>query len=335
MPVSGQQPSDGNGDRNRHGHSEHDLYGGLWTELGQGTRQTSAFIQQLRLLYQRSIRAREQAQPHRPETDDPCEPQYSEDEELGGESPELESDYDTPSTSGVPSALTPLQFLPPHPCSFLQPGLSLVGRQKLLQMGLRRREEDWQVHVRLQGVELARGYVCGTMEARNVPGSKSPIVTFWEGHIVDDNKYTFFTNTWGASKAMDLRHWGKFEGFAALRAAVVTNQGRCGALERHPFIYMRWKEQFFVNVGQDCGLTIAGFYYVCMCRQTGAVRGYYYDPSSSPFQELDLTVEQQPAGGYAFSGYSFRTLLTDTHHGTCSKSRMRLGCPPWQLHLKM
>lgn len=69
---------------------------------------------------------------------------------------------------------------------------------------------------------------------------------------------------------------------------------------------MRWKEQFFVNVGQDCGLTIAGFYYVCMCRQTGAVRGYYYDPSSSPFQELDLTVEQQPAGGYAFSGYSFR-----------------------------
>jgi glucose-induced degradation protein 4 len=24
----------------------------------------------------------------------------------------------------------------------------------------------------------------------------------------------------------------------------------------------RWKEQYFVNVGVDCGLTIAGFYYV-------------------------------------------------------------------------
>lgn len=55
MPVSGQQPSDGNGDRNRHGHSEHDLYGGLWTELGQGTRQTSAFIQQLRLLVRSAV----------------------------------------------------------------------------------------------------------------------------------------------------------------------------------------------------------------------------------------------------------------------------------------
>lgn len=36
-------------------------------------------------------------------------------------------------------------------------------------------------------------------------------------------------------------------------------QGGCsGALAGHPYIYMRWKEQFFVGAGQDVGLTIAG-----------------------------------------------------------------------------
>jgi hypothetical protein len=72
---------------------------------------------------------------------------------------------------------------------------------------------------------------------------------------------------------------------------VVQHSGRCGQLERHPVIYMRWKEQFFVHsCQQDCGLTIAGFYYVALHRQTGQLRGFYYDPASSPFQELNLRV---------------------------------------------
>jgi hypothetical protein len=54
---------------------------------------------------------------------------------------------------------------------------------------------------------------------------------------------------------------------------------------------MRWKEQFFVHAcQQDCGLTIAGFYYVALHRLTGQLRGFYYDPASSPFQELNLRV---------------------------------------------
>ena len=42
----------------------------------------------------------------------------------------------------------------------------------------------------------------------------------------------------------------------------------------------RWKEKYFVNVGTDCGLTIAGFYYVCLSRSDGSVHGVYYDPNS-------------------------------------------------------
>lgn len=45
-------------------------------------------------------------------------------------------------------------------------------------------------------------------------------------------------------------------------------------------LVQRWKEQYFVNVGTDCGLTIAGFYYVCFSCSDGSINGYYYDPNS-------------------------------------------------------
>jgi hypothetical protein len=69
---------------------------------------------------------------------------------------------------------------------------------------------------------------------------------------------------------------------------------------------MRWKEQYFVNPASDCGLTIAGFYYVALCRRTGRVRGFYFDPSSSPFQELELKVDVGSRSGYGFSSSSIR-----------------------------
>lgn len=52
-------------------------------------------------------------------------------------------------------------------------------------------------------------------------------------------------------------------------------------------IFMRWKEQAFAKSGDDCGLTIAGFYYISLCRQTGDVEGEDHplqllSPDSSP-----------------------------------------------------
>lgn len=46
-----------------------------------------------------------------------------------------------------------------------------------------------------------------------------------------------------------------------------------------------------------CGLTISGFYYVCMRRSDGRVEGLYYDPMSSPYQCLML--ESQGRGKFA------------------------------------
>jgi hypothetical protein len=55
------------------------------------------------------------------------------------------------------------------------------------------------------------------MQALDVEGSAGPIDTFFEGHIVDDVHNTFWTQTWGASRETDLRHWSKFEGFAGIK----------------------------------------------------------------------------------------------------------------------
>ncbi|KAF9691085.1 hypothetical protein EKO04_010963 [Ascochyta lentis] len=42
-----------------------------------------------------------------------------------------------------------------------------------------------------------------------------------------------------------------------------------------------------------CGLTISGFYFVCLRRCDGSVEGLYYDPMSSPYQCLRLESEKR------------------------------------------
>lgn len=42
-----------------------------------------------------------------------------------------------------------------------------------------------------------------------------------------------------------------------------------------------------------CGLTISGFYYVCLRRSDGRVEGLYYDPMSSPYQCLMLESQRR------------------------------------------
>ena len=93
------------------------------------------------------------------------------------------------------------------------------------------------------------------------------------------------------------------------------------------WILMRWKERCFVTppgntpssdstrtiltstqpngpgsstgrIGSAAwGLTISGFYYVALNRLTGEIDGLYYDPSSKPFQELQMAPEGSPSPG--------------------------------------
>lgn len=60
-------------------------------------------------------------------------------------------------------------------------------------------------------------------------------------------------------------------------------------------------EKCFVTPSDaQSGLTISGFYYVCLRREDGYVEGLYYDPHSTPFQHLSLTPEKRMFPAYSF-----------------------------------
>ncbi|KAF3555629.1 hypothetical protein F2Q69_00017562 [Brassica cretica] len=109
-----------------------------------------------------------------------------------------------------------------------------------------------------------------------------------------------------ARREDDMRHWSKFPSFAPLQGQVESDGGRQLDLSNYPYIFMRWKEQYFVNVGTDCGLTIAGFYYVCFSCSDGSISGFYYDPNSSPFQKLELKTVNEGRSGFSFSSYELQ-----------------------------
>ncbi|EIE22456.1 hypothetical protein COCSUDRAFT_42757 [Coccomyxa subellipsoidea C-169] len=167
-------------------------------------------------------------------------------------------------------------------------------------------EEDWPVEIRVEDVNLQEGTLCGS-STWHLPNGKSPVVTSWEGEIIDNVNHSFVTQKWGATQQSDLKQWSKFPHFVPLRLNVLQRRGRCGYLRDYSHIYMRWKEQCFLNAGEDCGLTIAGFYYVCMCRKTGEVQGIYVDPHSTPNHHLSLRpCTQGGAGSQTFSAFQFR-----------------------------
>jgi len=51
-------------------------------------------------------------------------------------------------------------------------------------------------------------------EASNISSTMSPVVTFWEGEIIDCKAYFFWTKKWNATKSHDYDHWKKFKPFS-------------------------------------------------------------------------------------------------------------------------
>ncbi|VAH72107.1 unnamed protein product [Triticum turgidum subsp. durum] len=164
---------------------------------------------------------------------------------------------------------TAVQPSPPS-CSLLTAGRCFAGTQNVSSL---QKDEAWKVNVRIHGCDIEQGYLCGTMEA-----------------LAED----------------DVRHWSKFPSFTPLLSQIEADGGKSVELSNYPYIFMRWKEQYFVNVGVDCGLTIAGFYYVCFSCSDGSISGFYYDPNSSPFQKLELKCTNEKQSGFTFSSYELQ-----------------------------
>lgn len=65
--------------------------------------------------------------------------------------------------------------------------------------------------------------------------------------------------------------------------------------------WMHQGDAVMAETGEGCGLTISGFYYVCLRREDGGIEGLYCDPDSSPYQHLKLG----RVGGGVFPTWSF------------------------------
>jgi hypothetical protein len=65
-----------------------------------------------------------------------------------------------------------------------------------------------------------------------------------------------------------------------------------------------WPQDQHATAFEDssCGLTISGFYYVCLDRRDGRLEGLYYDPQSSPYQCLKL----ESVNGGVFPAWKFQ-----------------------------
>ncbi|KAJ2781047.1 hypothetical protein H4R18_003094 [Coemansia javaensis] len=215
-------------------------------------------------------------------------------------------------------------------CALLRPGIRLSGIQKITPQGggcvrpvgagaearvhppppppaTAPGIEQWDVQVEIQSVDMARGYVAGLMKAINVPRLPEAVVTCWEGEIVDFVNHMPLTAKWQAARSDDLRHWSLFAPVHAHQEGFLHDWPKSMRGRRMPqlledYILMRWKETSFVNVkASETGLTIEGFYYVCMNRRTGSLEGVYFDPSTQPYQRLALSVESGRRGGMSFA----------------------------------
>mmetsp|Transcript_14567 Transcript_14567/g.37169 ORF Transcript_14567/g.37169 Transcript_14567/m.37169 type:complete len:138 (-) Transcript_14567:1241-1654(-) len=134
-----------------------------------------------------------------------------------------------------------------------------------------------------------------------------PINTFWEGEIIDNRNNFFFTKQWGANDCIDLGHWSLFSQFQPLRSDVKATGGKGLNLDELDCIFMRWKEvQFIDKRPLHAGLTIAGFYYMCLDRTSGQLEGFYFDPVSVPFQRMLLQASMEDCFGFQSGAYDLR-----------------------------
>ncbi|KAL5337661.1 vacuolar import and degradation protein-domain-containing protein [Aspergillus crustosus] len=162
-------------------------------------------------------------------------------------------------------------------------------------------DERWPVKVSIHDINFQDMTLSGTMEAYNIPDKTSPshdahIVTFLEGEIIDFNTHTLETNNFKADAEIDSTYWRELQPFKDLTDEEMTRNlvSRKWITEQlcKGWILMRWKERCFITpTDARQGLTISGFYYISLHRETGNIEGLYYDPGSSPYQQLSLKPE--------------------------------------------
>ncbi|KAK2767471.1 hypothetical protein FQN54_003627 [Arachnomyces sp. PD_36] len=176
------------------------------------------------------------------------------------------------------------------------------------------KEDVWPVRVTIHDIDYENMTLSGTMEAYNIPDKTSTsqdahIVTFLEGEIIDFNTHTLETKSFKADAEVDSTYWRELQPFKNLTddelvKNLVSKQWLTEELAKG-WILMRWKERCFITpTDSRQGLTISGFYYISLRRDNGQIDGLYYDPGSSPYQQLSLKPELKEQ--MVFPAYEFR-----------------------------
>ena len=155
------------------------------------------------------------------------------------------------------------------------------------------------------------------------------IKTYLEGEIIDFRHNTLLTERFKSTPKNDITYWRRLAPFRShsslsdeeLVRRLVSRSFLSDLMNN--YILMRWKERCFVGDGDNAtggsgggqrstgegggegsyGLTISGFYYVCLRRCDGRIEGLYCDPQSSPYQGLRL---ERRRDGWVWPAQEFR-----------------------------
>ncbi|KAJ1657153.1 hypothetical protein IWQ61_003397 [Dispira simplex] len=213
-----------------------------------------------------------------------------------------------PSGSGN-STNTPA-ISPPLDCCFLSAGMQFRGHQTAMGPAyFGSPNEICDMTVAIDQVDHAKGRLKGTMKSTRINNPSCEATTFWEGEILDFKRVGLCTGKWQSTSATDRKFWKHFKGLSSMwslssRKSLDSVDPRMVANIQKDYILMRWKERFLITTSPEYNeLSISGFYYICMSRSDGIIRGYYHDSFSEPYQMLLLMPEIKRSGA-SFASYT-------------------------------
>lgn len=159
------------------------------------------------------------------------------------------------------------------------------------------------VEVTLKHVDLENSYLCGYLSICGLTDEHRVLITYFDGEIISE-KFPFLTRKWEAEEEVDKKHWSQFSSFSPFLSKFNADDFDYNELKDSDFLYMRWKEQFWVpdHTKKDVnGASFAGFYYICLQKSTNVIEGYYFHRNSEMYQSLTLKhVPQYCTGVYEF-----------------------------------
>lgn len=185
---------------------------------------------------------------------------------------------------------------PTTPLSPFAPGSVFVGSQKSA--------NDRAYDVRIEILEHSEDKITGYFSIEDLSPSYPTLTTFFEGELIQ-NVDGLRTRRWGATEAIDAKHWSRFPAFEPYEEAF--QKGLSVDLRGARAVFIRIKEHFLVPDHKqrlvNGGISFAGFYYAVFDRKSQELNGIYFHTTTSSYQSFTLKPDWSDRGS---ASYSFR-----------------------------